>query len=78
MSKNFKYANGFEGVVSDDVAKILEAKRQGKIIGDQKAPAPLSAEARGKIIEKIVKDKKATAEAAGAMSDDELKKLVKG
>lgn len=34
MSKKFKYANGFEGVVNDGVAVILEKKGQGKVVGE--------------------------------------------
>lgn len=74
MSKKFKYANGFEGTVSDAVAKILEGKGAGKVVGESKA---LSADARKKIIDAIVKAGKSTAGACDKMSDDELKALVK-
>ena len=40
MSVKFKYKNGFEGVVSDEVAKVLEKKGEGKIIGEAEKPAP--------------------------------------
>jgi len=44
MSKKFRYANGFEGAVSDVVAKILEGKKAGKVVGkikeDEREKAP--------------------------------------
>jgi hypothetical protein len=44
MGKKFRYANGFEGFVSDAVAKILEGKKSGKVIGkikeDEREKAP--------------------------------------
>jgi hypothetical protein len=39
MSKKFLYKNGFEGVVSDAVAVILEKKGEGKIVPGTPEPA---------------------------------------
>ena len=40
MSKKFKFKNGYEGVLPDDVAAILEKRGEGKIIsGEAEKPA---------------------------------------
>lgn len=77
MSKRFKYSNGYEGVVSDEVAAILEKKGQGKIIGEEKKKT-LSADSRAKLVEKIVKANLGTSEEVAKLSDDDLVKLAKG
>lgn len=42
MSKRFEYKNGYIGVVSDDVAQILEKKGEGKILdGKPEPPKPV-------------------------------------
>lgn len=46
MSNKFLYKNGYEGVVSDAVAVILEKKGEGKIVGEATKPAPKQDEAK--------------------------------
>lgn len=47
MAKKVKYLDGYEGVVSDKVAVILEKKAAAEIIGEKK-PEPKKPEAEKK------------------------------
>jgi len=48
MAKKVKFLDGYEGVVSDKVAAILEKKAAAEILGDANKPEPKKAKADDK------------------------------
>jgi hypothetical protein len=74
-SVKVEYKNGFKGVVSAAVGKILEAKKEAKIIGEVVEEAL----DRAKLVKTAIKLGLAkTADELDSKSDKEIDALIKG